>query len=80
MTRRKKKEVERKKQSYLRKRHKMCTGKRSYSTVEEANGYAKMYSDPRYNHGRHETYTSYLCPLCNKFHLTTHGYCSKINA
>ena len=71
MTRRVNKEKEKRQQAQLRKRHKGCTSKRSYNTLLDAEGYAKMYSDSRYcMHGSGVAYRAYFC-RCGKFHLTS---------
>lgn len=72
MTKRKKKEAEQKRQEHLRKRNKRCSGKKSYDTEMEADGYARMWSDPRYGErGKSNTLSAYFCPMCNKWHLTS---------
>lgn len=72
MSRRKKKEAEKKRQEYLRERNRKCTGKKSYNSEMEAEGYAKMWSDPRYGkRGDNKPLHAYLCPMCYKWHLTS---------
>jgi len=72
MKRRRQKERTRNHQAKMRGRNKMCDSKKSYDTLDEADGYAVLYSDPRYNKlGVDKDFHSYLCPHCNKFHLTT---------
>jgi hypothetical protein len=43
--------------------------------MDEAEGYAKMYSDPRYGkRGESKELHAYLCPLCDKYHLTSKNH------
>jgi len=72
MTKRKKKEHERTHQMKTHSRSKQCGKKKAYNTQEEADGYATMYSDPRYCMvGDSTLLRAYFCPQCNKFHLTS---------
>jgi len=76
MTRRKRKEQERDRQCIMQARaetrNKMCNHKKLYNTLIEAEGYAKLKSDPRYGGNDFKKgLRAYHCPLCNKFHLTS---------
>jgi hypothetical protein len=75
MSRRRRKEKERIRQIKLQRtaesRNKMCGGKKQFDNLTEAEGYGRMYSDPRWGklHSRSDL-RAYLCPHCDKFHLT----------
>ena len=77
MTKRKRKELERQKQIKMHSHSKMCGKKKKYATEIEADAYAKMFSDPRYNHGKEKSMRSYWCPLCYHYHLTSKKYRKK---
>jgi len=71
LKRKARKEITRKQQIKAQFRHKMCGTKKAYATQIEADGYAGMYSDPRYAKVEGTKLKSYLCMYCNKWHLTS---------